>query len=637
MAKTTDGPTPDEAVQRALERARLVAETYAESERLLAEKVAKHATGGDETERDGARWQEQRLAEIGRLRKEAQQIIGRLDRVAKKAAERAVVESWADGMDAAVTSAVLQVHDDKVRKRLEKVLGDARKLGAKSLINSGQGVNELARQTVEKLSAVHLSALRVVEDVYRKTIADTAGQVLTGARTRKEAARDALRRLRSEVPFRDKNGRAWKMSAYVDMAMRTATARAAVDGHLATMRDAGLDLVIVSATPYNCPKCDPWEGKILTQNGGAGPRLMEHAIKDGLQVEVDVAASVADARLAGLFHPNCKHSLSVYLPGVTKPPTKPAATPEGGKPKRQSAKRDGTKREPAADADAEPRREEPTPERDPAEGTAFDRGLPPERTDASDPADKAEPDKEPQFGQLLGDAKTHRLRRRGDPPPRVGVMIEADDDFRYIEDLDERTTGLLQYQYGGRKILERVVQNLREGKEPFHGFDFERHTVEGVPDEAVDKWMTLHSKPLRPRHGEYTVDELRKDLHAAAFRLNQWLADPKPLPLAYKGLRMKGDLKKYEPGYRERLNVSSFTPDFDRSLMYAEDTSNDLFRPVDGEQVLFKIGDAAGVELSPVGSMSHTEEFILDGEAEVVKVEEADGLLVVEWRWIGTR
>ncbi|WP_343951678.1 phage minor capsid protein [Nonomuraea longicatena] len=161
-----------------------------------------------------------------------------------------------------------------------------------------------------------------MDDIYRKVIADAASQVLTGAGTRKEAARAALKRLFPVAPFRDKSGRHWRMSTYVQMAMRTATARAAVDGHLTVMQDAGIDLVIVSTTPWNCSKCDPWEGKILTQSGAAGTVTVEHAIEDGVQVEVEVAATVAEARLSGLFHPNCRHSTAAFLPGITKTPTK---------------------------------------------------------------------------------------------------------------------------------------------------------------------------------------------------------------------------------------------------------------------------------------------------------------------------
>lgn len=45
-------------------------------------------------------------------------------------------------------------------------------------------------------------------------------------------------------------------------------------------------------------------------------------------IRVPVAGSVAFARAAGLQHPNCRHSLSAYLPGVTRAP-KHTADPEG--------------------------------------------------------------------------------------------------------------------------------------------------------------------------------------------------------------------------------------------------------------------------------------------------------------------
>jgi hypothetical protein len=35
-------------------------------------------------------------------------------------------------------------------------------------------------------------------------------------------------------------------------------------------------------------------------------------------VSFHVAATIEDATAAGLFHPNCKHTLTAYLPGVTQ-------------------------------------------------------------------------------------------------------------------------------------------------------------------------------------------------------------------------------------------------------------------------------------------------------------------------------
>ncbi|MFD0659759.1 phage minor capsid protein [Thermocatellispora tengchongensis] len=233
-----------------------------------------------------------------------------------------MLDTWAEGMDAAVRGAVLQVADVKLRKRLERVLQDAKNLGAKQGISAGQGVAELAAQAVRLVTSVREGALRAVDDIYRNVIAETAGRVLVGAETRREAAQRALDRLTAEgiKGFTDSADppRTWTMASYVEMAMRTATARAAVDGHLSTLRDAGINLVSVSRLPYTCDRCARWEGEVLALSGTAGTRVEENPAT-GAQVFVQVAGTVAEARLAGLLHPNCGHSLNAYLPGVSRP------------------------------------------------------------------------------------------------------------------------------------------------------------------------------------------------------------------------------------------------------------------------------------------------------------------------------
>jgi 3-methyladenine DNA glycosylase AlkC len=34
--------------------------------------------------------------------------------------------------------------------------------------------------------------------------------------------------------------------------------------------------------------------------------------------------TLSDARAAGLFHPNCKHSVSIFIPGISKKPKAPS-------------------------------------------------------------------------------------------------------------------------------------------------------------------------------------------------------------------------------------------------------------------------------------------------------------------------
>ena len=78
----------------------------------------------------------------------------------------------------------------------------------------------LAEDTVRALSGLRPRIIRAVSDVYQQVTAETAAQVLTGAQTRREAARDAVRRyaLDGVKPFVDRSGRRWEAGSYAEMA-----------------------------------------------------------------------------------------------------------------------------------------------------------------------------------------------------------------------------------------------------------------------------------------------------------------------------------------------------------------------------------------------------------------------------------
>jgi hypothetical protein len=112
------------------------------------------------------------------------------------------------------------------------------------------------------------------------------------------------------------------MTGWIDMAVRTAAGHALVDGHTGLLSDVGLSLVIVSNSPLECPLCRPWESKVLTLDPAPGRRvvLARPAVGAESAVPVRVAGSLDEARIAGLYHPNCRHSLRPFLPGLTRPP-----------------------------------------------------------------------------------------------------------------------------------------------------------------------------------------------------------------------------------------------------------------------------------------------------------------------------
>lgn len=154
---------------------------------------------------------------------------------------------------------------------------------------------------------VHPQILRAVDDAYRRAVAETYTPVLTGDLTRLQASQHALDRLAAQgiSGFTDRAGRRWNLASYIEVAMRTATQRAAIAGALDRYRADGIDLVFVPRIPHGCPVCAPYEGRIL-------------ALRDGVRAPrgVTLAGTVAQAMAAGLFHPQCRHNLAPWVRGV---------------------------------------------------------------------------------------------------------------------------------------------------------------------------------------------------------------------------------------------------------------------------------------------------------------------------------
>ncbi|MDQ3580006.1 MAG: phage minor capsid protein, partial [Actinomycetota bacterium] len=109
--------------------------------------------------------------------------------------------------------------------------------------------------------------------------------------------------------FEDRAGRSWHLDTYVRMAGRTIAGQAAVQGELDSLASQGRDLVIISDSPRECELCRPWEGLLLSITG----QTPVGTTVDGRRVR----GTVADARAAGVWHPNCTHRADPYTPGLT--------------------------------------------------------------------------------------------------------------------------------------------------------------------------------------------------------------------------------------------------------------------------------------------------------------------------------
>jgi hypothetical protein len=290
-----------------------VLDLYLDAESSLLQRIARSLQQG----LDAPAWAERQLLLVQTYRAQAARVLVQLEQQATVAVGDAISTAWNRGTAAAIAD--LADLDPGGPLTLDRVLPGAR------------AVEALVADTVTRVTATHPRILRATEDVYRQVIADVASRTLLGVETRRDTAQEALNRFarRGVTGFVDRAGRGWSMEAYAEMAVRTATAHAAVDAHSTRLQQAGHDLVVVSDAPQECKLCRPWEGKVLSLSGSvAGVIEREHATQDGRPVRVNVAGTLAEARSAGLYHPGCRHSHSAFLPGVTRPPTD-TADPQG--------------------------------------------------------------------------------------------------------------------------------------------------------------------------------------------------------------------------------------------------------------------------------------------------------------------
>lgn len=230
----------------------------------------------------------------------------------RKAAARVVagLEHGNRARVAAVVAKAAQSGDLVAARQLANATGRRRPANEEPV--NMAALDELAAAVADSLSDAHRAILRTTPDIYRDVMGRATVGLTLGTSTQRQAAQRAMWEWsrRGVTGFTDRSGRRWELSSYAEMATRTAGQRAHIDAQLATFTAAGHDLVMVSDHAEECSLCRPFEGEILSISGAGGH------------------TSVAAARLAGLFHPNCRHALSVWLEGFSRRPTGPGTGPD---------------------------------------------------------------------------------------------------------------------------------------------------------------------------------------------------------------------------------------------------------------------------------------------------------------------
>lgn len=164
-----------------------------------------------------------------------------------------------------------------------------------------EAIKSFEDQLFGRLADARATIGRRVADVYAEAGRHSTVLHLLGARgSAREASRDLVERLtaRGVKSFVDRAGREWALESYADMAIRTTTRQAVVQGAVVRMSAQGIRLGRISRHASSCDTCLPWEGRLVSLDGTVSTYRGE-------------AVTTFDAMPWGgpPFHGRCRHTI----------------------------------------------------------------------------------------------------------------------------------------------------------------------------------------------------------------------------------------------------------------------------------------------------------------------------------------
>lgn len=249
-------------------------------------------------------WQEKKLLDLKQYKKEAAQIVKKAEPTINIAIEREVKGGFLDGIKRAG------------KKLLEKIKS-GNKLDVEGVSDENffklneKRVNALTEAAQGELKAARFAVLRQADDVFRQTIFKSQLYLNSGAASLNQAidmaTGDFLDKGFDCIQFA--NGRRMNIASYAEMALRASSQRAVFEGEGTKRRAAGNPFVVVSAH-NNCSElCLPWQGKVYIDDVYSGGKASDGPYP-----------LLSKAMAAGLFHPNCRHNMTTFVPGKSRLP-----------------------------------------------------------------------------------------------------------------------------------------------------------------------------------------------------------------------------------------------------------------------------------------------------------------------------
>lgn len=261
-------------------------------------------------------WQAEKLKNMERFRRENQGILGEYTDVIDRETRTLIQEEFKEG-------------EELVNSQLEELKEEIPEATESDLVTSDNffGVNQKKMHTLmnditQLEKDVSSAALRMTDDIYRQTLNKVQLSMGTGSTSLQEAIDSAVKDFLDKgincIEYKD--GRRVNIADYVRMALRTTSTRATLQGEAKRRTELGYDTVLVSQYSACSDTCLSWQGRVYIDdvftvwegeiNGDRG--------KSNYCGKWFTLLSVAIR--AGLFHPNCRHTMTMWIDGVSSKP-----------------------------------------------------------------------------------------------------------------------------------------------------------------------------------------------------------------------------------------------------------------------------------------------------------------------------
>ncbi|WP_338627572.1 polymorphic toxin type 50 domain-containing protein [Clostridium baratii] len=269
-------------------------------------------------------WQRTKLRELEKYRKRNKKIVESYNKSIQEAIDRELEDKFISGqqyVENLIDNVKVQFPEDiKESQTVKEYI--ANELGKESNPPKEEnffGVNEkklnaLQEAVTNDLKKAQYSVLRKMDDVYRQTIFKTHMYLQSGTKTLNQAidmaTKDFLDKGINSIVYKD--GKRVNIASYAEMCLRTASQRATFLGEGKKRDEYGIHLVVVTAHANTCKMCEPWQGQVLIDD------IFSHGTKEDGDYHL-----LSEAVGKGFLHPNCRHTLATYFPGITRLPVVP--------------------------------------------------------------------------------------------------------------------------------------------------------------------------------------------------------------------------------------------------------------------------------------------------------------------------